>query len=191
VEQTRQPCALCKKLRPLAALLLAAWIAPLAVQAQDMGPGTQSEDQGGWVGDVFGMRHFSGMRCPDIVGPFFRTKTFAADADRMAGCLYSGRDGMQVVVRQHLSGTGPQAAATFRDNYMASGFEQVQMSGVAERGISFKTRDWGGLTHCETLWHFQGRKADFSVWMGYALPAQEADVGPALAAFEDMLARQN
>jgi len=191
VEHVRLPSALIKGLSALAAAVLVACGVPVAALAQDMGPRTQDEDQGGWVGDVFGMRHFSGMRCPDIVGPFFRTKTFAADADRMAGCLYSGRDGMQVVVRQHLSGAGRQAAATFRNNYLAAGFEQVQLSGVAERGISFKTRDWGGLTHCETLWHFQGSKADFSVWMGYALPAQEADIGPALVAFEDMLARQN
>ncbi|GGB37249.1 hypothetical protein GCM10011316_06700 [Roseibium aquae] len=152
---------------------------------------TQNEEQEGWVGDVFGMRHFSGMRCPDIVGPFFRTKTLAADSDRMAGCLYTGRDGMQAVVRQHLAGTGRQAASAFLDNYRAAGFELVSMSGVAERGISFKTQDWGGRTQIETLWHFAGREADFSLWIAYSLPAQEAEVGPAVAAFEEMLAQQN
>lgn len=159
------------------------------VPAKAQTPDTQQ--QVGWVSDVLGMRHFNGLRCPDMVGSLFRTKVLAADADRMAGCVYSGRDGFRAILRQHLSGTGASSAADFLKAYKASGFTQVSLSGVAAGGISFKTRDWTPTTLCETLWRFSGRNADFTLWMAYALPTQEGDVGPAIDAFTEILNRQN
>ena len=71
------------------------------------GVANAQEDEDGWVSDFEGLRHFSGMRCPDVVGGFLRSKVLGADSDRMAGCIYSGEDGMTAVLRQHLLGTGP------------------------------------------------------------------------------------
>ncbi|WP_417670865.1 hypothetical protein [Roseibium sp.] len=150
-----------------------------------------AQQQAGWVSDVRGMRHFNGLRCPDLVGSLFRTKVLAADADRMAGCVYSGRDGLRAIMRQHLSGTGGRSANDFLTQYTAAGFRQASLSGAAANGVTFITSDWTPTTHCETLWHFTGENADYTVWMAYSLPTQEAEIGPALDAFTDILNRQN
>ncbi|WP_209007235.1 hypothetical protein [Roseibium litorale] len=152
---------------------------------------TAGNEESEWTPDVYGVRHFSGLRCPDVVGFVFRTKLLSADADRMAGCVYAGDAGMQLVLRSHLSGTGARAAETFLESYRAAGFHEVSLTGPASRGISFQTRDWAPGILCETLWYFNGKKADYSLWMSYSLPSQEADIVPALKAFEDLLARQN
>lgn len=149
------------------------------------------DEQVGWVSDIAGLRHFSGMRCPDIVGGFIRSKVLTADADRMAGCIYSGDNGMTAVLRQHLNGTGQAEARKFVDAYKSSGFTPVNLSGAAHSGVSFITRGWTQATQCETLWHFSGKKADFTLWLAYTLPAQETEIGPAVAAFTETLNRQN
>ena len=150
-----------------------------------------AKQQAGWVSDVYGLRHFNGLRCPDVVGSLFRVKALSANADRMAGCIYSGSDGMRAVLRQHIQGSGKQSAQSFLTAYQNSGFQQVALSGAAASGISFITNDWSSGTQCETLWHFSGVKADFSLWMMYALPLQETEVEPAVKAFIDILNRQN
>ncbi|WP_417685935.1 hypothetical protein [Roseibium sp.] len=149
------------------------------------------EQQVGWVSDVRGMRHFSGLRCPDIVGELFRTKVLAADADRLAGCVYSGREGLRAILRQHVPGTSSRAASDYLNSYRSSGFRRVQLSGAGAGGITFVTNDWTPNIQYETLWRFAGEKADFTVWMSYTLPQQETDIGPAFAAFTDILNRQN
>lgn len=152
---------------------------------------TPGQEGSEWSPDVYGVRHFSGLRCPDAVGFLFRTKLLGADADRMAGCVYSGDAGMRLVLRSHLTGSGVKAAETFLSAFREAGFREVSLTGPAARGISFQTRDWGPGILCETLWYFSGKKADYSLWMSYSLPTQEADIGPALQAFEELLARQN
>ena len=155
------------------------------------GVANAQDDENGWVSDFEGLRHFSGMRCPDIVGDFLRSKALGAESDRMAGCIYSGEDGMTAVLRQHLLGTGTAEARKYMKNYKAAGFREIKLTGVAESGISFVTRDWTQATQCETLWHFSGKKADYTLWLTYSLPGQETIIGPAVAAFTETLNRQN
>ncbi|MEJ8474834.1 hypothetical protein [Roseibium algae] len=179
------------QMRSLILLIGLASITMIADQQSGSAQNQVAQQQVGWVNDVRGMRHFSGLRCPDIVGSLFRTKVLAADADRMAGCVYTGDHGFKAILRQHLSGTSQKAAEHFQSAYKSAGFSQISLSGAAESGISFKTRDWTANTLCETLWRFSGRKADYTLWMSYLLPSQEADVGPAVAAFTNILTSQN
>ncbi|WP_417677438.1 hypothetical protein [Roseibium sp.] len=155
------------------------------------GVANAQEDEDGWVSDFEGLRHFSGMRCPDVVGGFLRSKVLGADSDRMAGCIYSGEDGMTAVLRQHLLGTGTVEARKYMMNFKAAGFREITLTGVAHSGISFVTRDWTQATQCETLWHYSGKKADYTLWLTYSLPGQETIIGPAVAAFTETLNRQN
>lgn len=155
------------------------------------GGANAQDNEDGWVSDFEGLRHFSGMRCPDVVGGFLRSKVLGADSDRMAGCIYSGEEGMTAVIRQHLLGTGTAEARKYMKNYKAAGFREIALTGVARSGISFVTRDWTQATQCETLWHFAGKKADYTLWLTYSLPGQETIVGPAVAAFTETLNRQN
>ncbi|MTI45271.1 hypothetical protein JM93_01348 [Roseibium hamelinense] len=170
--------------------LLAAVIAPPAPSSV-FAQSAPAEGTEGWLNDVNGLRHFAGLRCPDIIGTFYRTKVLSTDADRMAGCQYTGRDGMIAVLRQHLTGTGGNAAKTFLRSYRLAGFEKVEMTGIAASGISFRTRTWSDTPICETLWYFQGESADYTLWLAYTLPAQEADVEPAVNAFRQALAVLN
>lgn len=164
---------------------------PVAALAFTVSTSHARDEQVGWVSDIAGLRHFSGMRCPDIVGGFIRSKVLTADADRMAGCIYSGDNGMTAVLRQHLNGTGQAEARKFVKAFKSSGFAPVNLSGAAQSGVSFITRGWTQATQCETLWHFSGKKADFTLWLAYTLPAQETEIGPAVAAFTETLNRQN
>lgn len=177
---------ICRYSYSLAATLFAVLICVVGAQAQ-----SRDKEQVGWTSDVEGLRHFSGMKCPDIIGGFFRSKVLAADADRMAGCVYTGKDGMTAVLRQHFSGTGVIEAQKFIDSFKASGFRQIALTGVAQSGTSFQTRSWSENTLCETLWHFSGKKADYTLWMSYTLPNQEGEIGSGVAAFTEALTRQN
>ncbi|QDG76795.1 hypothetical protein [Labrenzia sp. PHM005] len=149
------------------------------------------EAEAGWQSDVEGLRHFTGLRCPDVIGAFYRIKVMEGDGSSLAGCIYTGRDGITAVLRMHLQGTGRREAVNFSRSYKAASFEAIQLSGAAASGISFKTGTRGPATQCETLWHFAGAKSDFTLWMAYTLPTQEVDIGPAIASFTDALARQN
>lgn len=166
----------------------------LAVQGMTVSPGhaqTPPEKDAGWQSDVSGLRHFTGLRCPDAIGPFFRIKVLEGDAVSLAGCIYTGRDGITAVLRKHLQDTGRREALKFSRNYKAAGFEPISLSGVAASGISFRTRNWTPTSLCETLWYFSGDKADYTLWLSYVLPTQEAEVGPALSAFTEALAHQD
>ncbi|WP_434051175.1 MAG: hypothetical protein RDA78_17890 [Roseibium sp.] len=149
------------------------------------------EKEAGWQSDVGGLRHFMGLRCPDQIGPFFRIKVLEGGANSLAGCIYTGRDGMTAVLRQHVQDTGRREAISFSRNYKAAGFEEIQLSGAASTGISFRTRSWTPTSLCETLWHFAGKDSDFTLWLSYTLPTQQDEVGPAVTAFTQVLAQQN
>lgn len=149
------------------------------------------EAEAGWRSDVEGLRHFTGLRCPDVIGAFYRIKVMDGDGPSLAGCIYTGRDGITAVLRSHLQGSGRREALNFSRSYKAAGFEPLKLSGAAQTGTSFRTGTTGSSTHCETLWYFDGAEADFTLWMSYTLPTQEIDIGPAIASFTDALARQN
>ncbi|MEP5056189.1 MAG: hypothetical protein ABJR01_14555, partial [Qipengyuania citrea] len=109
----------------------------------------------------------------------------------LAGCIYTGRDGVTAVLRKHIESSGRREALAFSRSYKAAGFEPIKLSGAAASGISFRTRSWTPTSLCETLWYFSGAKADFTLWLSYTLPTQEIEVGPAVAAFTGALASQN
>lgn len=149
------------------------------------------EKEAGWQSDVEGLRHFTGLRCPDLIGPFYRIKVMEGDASSVASCIYTGRDGMTAVVRQHLQASGRREALKFSRAYKAAGFEPISLTGAAASGISFRTRNWTPTSLCETLWYFTGEEADFTLWLSYTLPTQNEEIGPAVAAFTQALAQQN
>lgn len=169
----------------LAGLVVPIWLSGSA-RAQ-----VPPEKDAGWQSDVNGLRHFSGLRCPDTVGSFYRIKVMEGDAVSLAGCVYTGRDGINAVLRKHTAGSGRREALTFSRSYKAAGFEPLKLSGAAASGISFRTRSWSPTSLCETLWYFSGTGADYTLWLSYTLPAQEIEIGPAVSAFTEALARQN
>lgn len=177
-----------RNLLGLSALLCAAFVVAAISPSQAQ---LALEQDAGWQSDVKGLRHFTGMRCPDVIGFFSRIKVMEGDGASLAGCVYTGRDNITAVLRMHLQGSGRQEALKFSRSYKAAGFEPVKLSGAAASGISFRTRSWTSENLCETFWYFTGKKADFTLWMSYSLPAQEADIGPALETFTSALTRQN
>lgn len=170
----------------LALLLPAAGL--IATPARSQVP---PEKDAGWQSDVGGLRHFTGLRCPDMIGPFYRIKVMAGNTVSLAGCIYTGRDGVTAVLRNHVQGSGRREALKFSRNYKAAGFEPVKLTGAASSGISFRTRGWTETSLCETFWYFAGAQADYTLWLSYALPAQEVEIGPAVAAFTHALTLQN
>ncbi|WP_428674811.1 hypothetical protein [Roseibium sp.] len=178
----------------LSAALFAPALAGLVLFGQTPVPSRAQvppEKDAGWQSDVGGLRHFTGLRCPDTIGPFFRIKVMKGDAVSLAGCIYTGRNGITAVLRKHLEATGRREARTFSRNYKAAGFEPVKLSGAAASGISFRTRNWTPVSLYETFWYFTGARADYTLWLSYSLPEQEEEVGPAIAAFTQALASQN
>ncbi|ADZ69945.1 hypothetical protein [Polymorphum gilvum] len=151
----------------------------------------QGEYEVGWVNDAQGMRHYSGLSCPNRVGTMTRTKVLAATDRRAAGCVYAGDGSFQAVVRQHVKGTGRSDATAFAERYRAAGLEQVTMTGISGSGVTFRMGDGDGRTTCETLWHLSGASADYTLWFSYSLPEHGTAVAPAFEAFQNTLARQN
>lgn len=149
------------------------------------------EKDAGWQSDFSGLRHFTGLRCPDMIGSYYRIKVMEGDEVSLAGCIYTGRDGITAVLRKHVGGTGRREALGFSRSYKAAGFEPIKLSGAAASGVSFRTRGWTPTNLCETLWYFSGAKADYTLWLSYTLPTQEVEIGPAVAAFTGALASQN
>ncbi|EFO30788.1 conserved hypothetical protein [Roseibium sp. TrichSKD4] len=189
---TRAPKALSLLTLPVLFALIFILSATNEPSAQGTGGArVYSDQQEGWVEDMAGMRHYSGLRCPDLVGPLARAKVLAADADRVAGCIYLGRDGINAILRKHVPGSGRQSTYLFKKNYSSAGFQQVQLTGVSASGVSFKTRQRGDRVYIETMWQFEGEKADFTLWLYYILPKHETDIAATLEAFKVMLARQN
>lgn len=170
-------------------LLTLALVSQLFLAAPSFGQ-VPPEKDAGWQSDLIGLRHFSGLRCPDVIGVFFRIKVMEGDASSLAGCIYTGRDGITAVLRKHDHATGRREALKFSRNYKAAGFEPIKLSGVAASGISFRTRSWTPTSLCETLWYFSGEKSDYTLWLSYILPTQEVEIGPALTSFTEALANQ-
>ncbi|MEM5582021.1 hypothetical protein WNZ15_06130 [Roseibium sp. AS2] len=178
---------------------LAALISVFAAVGLLTGPGgfaparaqVPPEKDAGWQSDVGGLRHFTGLRCPDMIGSYYRIKVMEGNEVSLAGCIYTGRDGVTAVLRKHIESSGRREALAFSRSYKAAGFEPIKLSGAAASGISFRTRSWTPTSLCETLWYFSGAKADFTLWLSYTLPTQEIEVGPAVAAFTGALASQN
>jgi hypothetical protein len=126
-----------------------------------------------------------------MIGNYYRIKVMEGDAVSLAGCIYTGRDGITAVLRKHLEGTGRREALTFSRSYKAAGFEPVKLSGAAASGISFRTSGRTQSSLCETLWYFSGSRADYTLWLSYTLPTQEGEIGPVVTAFTSSLASQN
>ncbi|MDN3719948.1 hypothetical protein QW131_13995 [Roseibium salinum] len=143
----------------LAALSLCSLALPAGAQVPP-------EYDAGWQSDVGGLRHFTGLRCPDMIGPFYRVKVMKGDGVSLAGCVYTGRDGISAVLRKHLPDTGRQQALTFSRNYKAAGFDPIKLSGAAASGISFRTSKQTPGTLCETLWYFYRRRGGLYVVAG-------------------------
>lgn len=161
-------------------LLTAAWAAP--AMAQDKGT------DAGWTNVINGMRHFTGLVCPDKLASLNRTRVLSGSADRHAGCVYQNAEGISAVLRTHPSGAGEQAARAFRDRFHAAGFKTAEMTGAAASGISFLTGARGGKERCETLWRLRNGSADFTLWIAYSLPDETGEIGALVAAFARLLA---
>lgn len=164
------------------ALLLAmvGWTPPAAAQ--------DKATDAGWTNVVDGMRHFTGLICPDKLASLNRTRVLSGAADRHAGCVYQNAEGISVVLRNHPSGAGEQAARAFRDRFRSAGFTMVETTGAAASGISFLTGARGGKERCETLWRLRNGSADFTLWIAYALPDETGEIGALVAAFARLLA---
>lgn len=159
----------------------------LHAQAQPVS-GTPGISDAGWKNVTAGMRHFTGLTCPDRLGSLNRLQVLASSPDRIAGCVYQSDTGISAILRSHPSGTSEQAARSFERRFTASGFKRLSASGVAANGISFRTGQDRAGTRCETLWRFRSRNAEYTLWMSYTLPLQEMAVGPIVEAFAGLLA---
>ncbi|NBN77156.1 hypothetical protein GWI72_02615 [Microvirga tunisiensis] len=168
---------------------MAAALVPGSALAQTAAPRVQSEYEAGWVNDALGMRHYSGLSCPNRMGSLTRTKVMPTGRTRIAGCIYTSDQGLQVVIRQHAQDTGPTEADLFARTYLKAGFAPVRLSGVAGRGITFRTSGNADRSLLETLWHFRGRSADYTLWIAYTLPEHEMALEPAFLDVETQLAR--
>lgn len=154
-------------------------------------PSAAAQERGtdaGWTNVVNGMRHFTGLVCPDTLATLNRTRVLVGSADRLAGCVYQNANGISAVLRSHPSGAGAQAARAFRNRFRAAGFELVTTSGAAASGISFLTGKRGTSERCETLWRFRNGDADYTLWIAYSLPEEAGDIGPLVTAFAGLLA---
>lgn len=171
----------------------AAWPLLLALSLQ-LAPAApaQSDERGsdsGWHTVIGGMRHFTGLTCPDRIGMLSRVRVLTSAADRIAGCVYLATNGISVVVRSHLPGSSAATARAFDRRYSTAGFKRLAATGAAAAGLSFNTGTTGERTRCETLWRLTGRRTDYTLWMAYSLPDQGDLVGPLVADFTRQLAR--
>ena len=91
-----------------ALLVLAMLTLPMAASGPVLAQ-VPPEKDAGWQSDVGGLRHFTGLRCPDMIGDYYRIKVMEGDAVSQAGCIYTGRDGITAVLRKHLQGTEVKA----------------------------------------------------------------------------------
>ena len=165
-------------------------ISPLRAQDASAGLGKDNVEDG-WVHDAHGMRHYSGLSCPNEIGLMSRTKVMPSGNDSVAGCLYEGDDGVTAVLRQHPRGDGAMQAQKFLDNYRKAGFAPINLSGVAESGISFRMRINGGHSWCETFWYLSGADKDFTLWLAYELPKDEDIIGRTFQSFTQALRLYN
>lgn len=169
--------------------LLLALSLPLALAAPALAQRDARDSDSGWHTVIGGMRHFTGLTCPDRIGMLSRVRVLTSAADRIAGCVYLATNGISVVVRSHLPGSSAAAARAFNRRYSAAGFKRLAATGAAAAGLSFNTGVTGDRTRCETLWRLTGRRTDYTLWMAYSLPDQGDLVGPLVADFTRQLAR--
>lgn len=141
------------------------------------------ETDSGWQVDPRGMRHFTGLSCPDQIDSMSRVKILSSDLDRIAGCIYQSPDGINAVLRSHPKGTSEGTAMDFAARYGEAGFTRIDASGVASSGVTFRLGTNGNDIACETLWRFAGKEMDYTLWLAYRLPSQSETIGPLLAAF--------
>ena len=166
----------------IALLVMGVCMSPYSVEAQ------RSTSETGWRMVTTSMRHFTGLDCPDAIGDLSRIRVLTSAPDRIAGCVYQASDGVSAVVRSHPQGASERLAETFRSRYRAAGFTQIETSGAAASGVSFKTSEYENGTRCETLWRFAGQGGDYTLWMVYTLPDQAETIGPIVAEFAQHLA---
>jgi hypothetical protein len=172
--------------RRLVVLAAALTVALAATQS----PAQERASDSGWKTVTAGMRHFTGLTCPDQVATLNRIRVLTGSVDRIAGCIYQNAEGVSAIVRSHPSGSGATAARDFRERYSAAGFPLLETSGAAAAGISFLTGSENGDNRCETLWRFRTGTTDYTLWMVYSLPGQEAEIGPLVTAFARLLAEK-
>jgi len=170
------------------ALMLGLCLAPGLALAPTPAAAQSTGSDSGWRTVTTGMRHFTGLVCPDRISTLSRIRVLTSAPDRIAGCVYQASNGISGVLRSHPAGTSARVAETFRDRFSQAGFEEVRLSGAAEAGISFRTGETDGRTRCETLWRFAAQGADYTLWLVYTLPAQAETIGPLVAAFARHLA---
>ncbi len=157
------------------------------VHAQSLNMSAELTQDAGWSVSPYGMRHFTGLRCPDRVGPLSRVKVLASAMDRIAGCIYVGDGGVNVVLRSHHPGDSAAAAQSFLKRYSQAGFKRIHPEGAPSAGVSFLMGADARGSHCETLWRFKDKKHDYTLWMAYRLPGQANAINDILNAFMDDL----
>ncbi|SDU24718.1 hypothetical protein SAMN05428979_2519 [Stappia sp. ES.058] len=145
--------------------------------------------ESGWRTVTTGMRHFTGLTCPDQVASLSRIQVLGSGVDRIAGCVYQGTDGTNAILRSHPVGTSAQITRIFRKRYAEAGFSRLETTGAPASGVSFRTGRRGDGTRCETLWRFTAKSADYTLWMVYTLPSQAESIGPLVAAFATVMAQ--
>lgn len=178
--------------RPLARFPCAAVLA-LALSATASVPPALSQQrstESGWKVVTRGMRHFTGLTCPDEVASLNRIRVLSGSADRIAGCIYQNPAGISAIVRSHPSGNGAAAARAFRERYSAAGFPLLETTGAAAAAISFLTGEGKDTSRCESLWRFRTSNTDYTLWIAYTLPGQAGEIGPLVTSFAELLAEK-
>lgn len=150
----------------------------------------QRSTESGWKVVTRGMRHFTGLTCPDQVASLNRIRVLTGSADRIAGCIYQNPAGISAIVRSHPSGNGAVAARTFRERYAAAGFPLLETTGAAAAAISFLTGESKDASRCESLWRFRTSNTDYTLWIAYTLPGQAEAIGPLVTSFAELLAEK-
>ena len=160
--------------------ILAIGMTPAA--AQSINQLDNPETDSGWQVDPRGMRHFTGLSCPDRIDKMSRVKILSSELDRIAGCIYQSSNGISAVLRSHPKGTSEGTAVGFARRYSEAGFPRIEASGIAASGVTFRVGTEGGEIACETLWRFTGKEMDYTLWLAYKLPSQSEVIGPLLGA---------
>ncbi|MDX5594136.1 hypothetical protein [Pseudovibrio sp. SPO723] len=115
----------------------------------------------GWKQQLDGLRHYSGLECPDTVGGLHRSGVTPDIADTGPGCKYLGEQGVEAVFRQHRPYRLVDIQRTFLDEYEGSGFTLVD---GPENSLTFQTDLEGAEATMESLWAFQGEESGYTLW---------------------------
>lgn len=174
----------------LAVILASAGLAGPALTSAGATTDRPGLSDSGWRNVTAGMRHFTGLTCPDRIGSLSRLQVLASSSDRIAGCVYQSDTGIAAILRSHPPGESEEAARSFAERYAEAGFPRMATSGAAASGLTVRTGEDRSGTRVETLWRFHTRRADYTLWMSYALPLQADAIGPLVAAFATELAEE-